>query len=64
MKHFTTLMNNLETICNDKNVKYIVSPFDIKAPNCKAEILHDGLIIYPSGHVKHFSNHRPWHNVH
>jgi len=64
MKDFTTIMNNIESICYDKNVNYIVATFDIIAPNCYAKILTDGLIIYPNGHITKIINQRPWHNLH
>lgn len=64
MQKFTTIMDNIETICNDTSIDYIVSSFDISLQNCHAKILTDGILIYPSGHIKHFSNHRPWHNPH
>jgi len=62
MQDFSTVMTNIDKICNDKSVDYIVSPFDIDTKNCHAKILKDGIIIYPSGHITNFSNHRPWHN--
>ncbi|MBO7644962.1 MAG: ComEC/Rec2 family competence protein [Alphaproteobacteria bacterium] len=61
MKDFTTVMENIERICNDKKIDYIVTTFDISPKNCHAKILNDGIMIYPSGHITHFSNHRPWH---
>ena len=63
MEDFSAVMTNIDKICNDKSVDYIVSPFDIDTKNCHAKILKDGIIIYPSGHITNFSNHRPWHNL-
>ena len=64
MQNFTSLMNNIENVCNDKSVKYIVTTFKTKASNCHAKILTDGLIIYPNGNITKIINRRPWHNQH
>ncbi len=63
MQNFTTIMDNIEKVCEDKNINYVVSSFDITSQNCYAKILSDGILIYPSGRIKNFSNHRPWHNL-
>lgn len=64
MQNFTTLMNNIENICLDKSVDYIVTTFEINAQNCNAKILKDGLIIYPNGKFTTIVNRRPWHIQH
>lgn len=64
MKDFTTIMDNIEHICRDKNVDYVVATFNINAPNCHAKILTNGLIIYPNGHITKIINQRLWHNLH
>ena len=61
MQNFTAIMNNINEICKDKKINYIVATFDINAPNCNAKILKDGLVIYPDGHIIKILNHRPWH---
>lgn len=61
MQNFTTIMKNIEQMCADKSIDYIVTTFDIDINNCNAKILNDGILIYPSGYIKNFSNHRPWH---
>lgn len=61
MQNFTTIMKNMEQMCADKSIDYIVTTFDIDIHNCNAKILNDGILIYPSGYIKNFSNHRPWH---
>lgn len=63
MQDFMAIASNIEQICLDESFDYIVTSFDIDNPNCHAKILKDGIIIYPSGHIKNFSNHRPWHNL-
>ncbi len=60
MQKFTTLMDNLETVCNNKKIDYIVSPLTIDAPNCHAKILQKGIMIYPSGKIIEIINQRPW----
>ena len=62
MKDFTSIMSNINTICDNNEINYIVTPFDLNSKKCHAEILKDGILLYPSGRVKNFSNHRPWHN--
>ncbi|MBR5904346.1 MAG: ComEC/Rec2 family competence protein [Alphaproteobacteria bacterium] len=61
IENFTSTMNNIENLCKNKTINYIITPFDIHADKCNAKILNDGLIIYPSGKVKQILNHRPWH---
>ncbi len=64
MQHFTSLLNNIENVCADKNIDYIVTTFEIKSPNCHGKILQNGLLIYPNGKTIEIINHRPWHNWH
>ena len=64
MKDFITVMNNINVICRDKTVDYVVAPFEIHAPNCYAKILNNGLIIYPNGNITTIINRRPWHKAH
>ena len=62
MQNFTAVLDNIEKVCNDKSIKYIVSNFDITAPNCHGKILQNGIMIYPNGKVSEIINRRPWHN--
>lgn len=62
MQNFMATFNNIENVCEDKNVDYIVSTFKISAPNCHGKILNDGLLIYPNGKIRKIINRRPWHN--
>ena len=64
MQNFTALMNNIEDVCRDKSVDYIVTTFETSAPNCHAKILTDGIIIYPNGKFTKIINRRPWHIRH
>ena len=63
MQNFTTIMDNIENICADNSIGYIVSPFKIKSSKCHATILNDAVTIYPNGKVKKIFNQRPWHNL-
>ena len=63
MQNFTSVLDNMEKVCADKNVDYIVSTFDISAPNCHGKILQNGVMIYPNGKVSEIINQRPWHNL-
>ena len=63
MKDFITIMNNINDICRDETVDYIVAPFGIRAPNCHAKILNNGVIIYPNGNITTIINRRLWHKV-
>ena len=64
IQKFVPLMQNIENLCADKNVDFIVSYFDIDAPLCNHKILRGGFVIYPDGHIKYLINSRPWHNPH
>jgi competence protein ComEC len=64
MQNFTALMNNIENVCEDKSVDYVVTTFDVRTQNCHAKILNYGLIIYPNGKFTKIINLRPWHNQH
>ena len=64
MQTFTALMNNIIDVCRDKNIDYVITPFNTNATNCHAKILNEGLMIYPNGHITRIINRRPWHNQH
>lgn len=65
IQKFVPLMNNITKLCNDKNVDYIVSYFDIDSEMCANKILKHGVMIYPSGKIKNTSTKRPWnYNLH
>ena len=64
MANFTTILNNINNVCQDKSTDYIVTTFDINAQNCYAKILTDGLLIYPNGRITKIINRRPWNNQH
>lgn len=62
IQNLTALLDNMKKVCGDKNIDYIVTPFDINSPNCYGQILQNGLMIYPNGRVIQIINRRPWHN--
>ncbi len=64
MQNFTSILNNIENACADKNIDYIVTTFETKSPNCHGKILNNGLMIYQNGKVTEIINRRPWHNQH
>lgn len=64
IQKFMPLKNNILKLCNDSNIDYIVSYFNIDAPKCKNKILRGGFIIYPSGKIAYAKHNRPWHNPH
>jgi len=57
---FVPLANNIEYLCADKNINFIVSPFNISAKNCHAQILSGAFVIYKSGRVVHVRTNRIW----
>lgn len=65
IQKFVPLMNNITKLCNDQDVDYIVSYFDIDSEMCANKILKHGVMIYPSGKIKNTSTKRPWnYNLH
>ena len=62
MQKFVPLQKNINNLCNDNEIDYIVSYFNINAPKCNHKILRGGFVIYESGKVKHTVLNRPWHN--
>lgn len=63
MQNFTTIMNNIENVCLDDSIDFIVSPFEIKSSKCHANFLRKSFVIYPNGKIKKIINQRPWHNL-
>ena len=61
MQNIKTVLDNIETTCRDKSIDFIVTPTNIKAPNCHAKILSGGMVIYPNGKVKSIAGNRLWH---
>ncbi len=61
IQKFVPLMKNISDLCNDDSTDFIVSYFDIDAPNCNHKILRDGLIIYPDKMIKYIKHERRWH---
>lgn len=64
IQRFTPLSKNIVRMCRDENTDFIVSYFDIDAPQCNQKILRDGFVIYPSGKIRYVYHRRPWHIQH
>ena len=62
IQKFVPLMRNIEKLCNDDDIDYIVSFFDVQSKQCNHKILRGGFVIYPNGKIKYLVNSRPWHN--
>ena len=62
MQTFTAMLNNIEKVCGDKDIDYIVTTFETQSPNCHGKILQNGLMIYKNGKITEIINQRPWHN--
>ena len=62
IQKFVPLMNNITRLCNDDNIDYIMSYFDVNAPQCNNKILRGGVVIYESGRLEYIKLTRPWHS--
>jgi competence protein ComEC len=60
IQKYVPLAKNIVQLCRDENVDFIVSYFDVHAPNCNAKILRGGLVIYESGKIKYTQGKRRW----
>ena len=61
IQKFVPLMKNIEQLCQDKNVDYIVSYFNINSEKCNHKILTGGILIKPDGKIIRTPSGRPWH---
>ena len=61
IQKFVPLMNNISQLCNDDNVDFIVSYFDINSKKCSHKILRGGFIIYENKNIKYTPTKRKWH---
>ena len=65
IQNFVPLSNNITSLCDDRETKYIVSYFDIKTESkCADKIIYGGGVIYESGKFVPISTNRLWHNQH
>ena len=62
VQKFVPLMHNIENLCNNNDIDYIVSYFDVNSAGCNHKILRGGFVIYESGHIEYINLMRPWHN--
>ena len=60
VQRFKPLMNNIDRLCNDDNVKYIVTYFNIKSKTCAHKLLRGGMVIYKDGHIQKLPSNRRW----
>lgn len=60
IQKFVPLMKNIEKLCDDDDIKFIVSYFKINAPKCQHKILTGGFLIYSNNKVKYIQSSRPW----
>ena len=60
VQKFVPLMKNIEKLCQDDSVKYIVSYYEIKSEKCAHKLLRGGFVIYPNGDVKYTVRNRRW----
>ncbi len=65
IQNFVPLRNNINMLCDDTEIKYIVSYFDIKTESeCTNKIIYGGGVIYESGKFISIPTNRLWHNQH
>ena len=64
IQKFVPLQKHFINLCNDDDIDFIVSYFDISAPRCAHKILHNGFVIYKSGNIQWTPTNRWWHNPH
>jgi competence protein ComEC len=64
IQKFKPLQKHFADLCRDDDIDFIVSYFDISAPRCNHKILHNGFVIYKSGHIKYTPTNRWWNNPH
>ena len=60
IQKFVPLMKNIDNLCCDDSVKYIVSYYEINSNKCAHKLLRGGFVIYPNGRVKHTIRNRRW----
>ena len=60
MQKFVPTMNNLPKLCNDSAVDYIISWWNIDAPNCQHKIKRGGFIMYENGYIQRTPSGRIW----
>lgn len=62
IQNFVPLSENIISACNDPEITYIASYFDINSEKCAAKIIHGGAVIYESGKIEYTPSNRIWHN--
>ena len=64
VQKFVSMKDNIETLCNNNDIDYIVSYININSPQCAHKILRDGFIMYESGKIIRLNYPRRWNNLH
>ena len=64
MQKFLATQNNIEKLCTDNNINYIVSYLNIDAPYCAHKILNGGFIMYENGKIIYLESLRRWNSRH
>ncbi len=64
LPNFSSVSKNIISMCQDPEIKYIASYFDIDSPKCTTKIIHGGAVVYKSGHIDYVPSNRLWHNPH
>lgn len=64
MQKFVPTARNIARLCDDDEIDYVVSYFDISGPRCDGKILRGAFVIYDSGRVQYVNSRRPWHMSH
>ena len=64
LPNFVSVSKNIISMCQDPQIKYIASYFDIDSNNCGNKIIHGGAVVYKSGHIDYVPSNRLWHNPH
>ncbi len=61
-QRFMPLSKNIISWCNNPDIKFIASYFDITSSKCKNKIISGCGVIYKSGKIKYINTNRLWHN--
>ena len=62
LPNYSSLSKNIISMCQNPEVKYIASYFDMNSDKCANKIIHGGAVVYKSGHIDYVPSNRLWHN--
>jgi competence protein ComEC len=63
IQRFVPLAKNIAKLCDDPDIDFIVSYFDIESEKCDRKIMRGGFVIYESGKIRRTPDDRWWHNA-